>query len=208
MLDPSLVLRAKGLEWVERSSADFDILIPAAFARLVGRVVEGEDSESIRRALAFYGGPKFLQLRAGDDGEELPVALTQLLNALRRLEHFEHPQGPIAYRNPELAPILNEEFAFLTKHSWLSSRIFAPFRVFIDRGAAALQLGRSSWDSIVRRTLKITEEDVPSPLTKREHLRSLAKWVAVGGSGVSSLFDPIMGALAGTASGYFLLLDP
>jgi len=41
-----------------------------------------------------------------------------------------------------------------------------------------------------------------------DKLRALRKWIAVGGSSVTSFLDPAFAALIGFITGTFLLLDP
>jgi hypothetical protein len=101
--------------------------------------------------------------------------------------------------------VLFEEWVFLQENSWIISRIKKPFDKFIEAGAVSLQVGGTTVKRMVAKTLKHKEDYVFSRL---DYLRALAKWVAVGGSTVVPLFNPIAGALVNAASGYFLLLDP
>ena len=101
-----------------------------------------------------------------------------------------------------------EEWTFLQQESWIASRSRKVFRRFIKSGAIALETGRDAFDGLAAKTLKLPKKKMPMALTSRQRLRATAKWVAVGGSSVTALFEPVIGLLGSLAANYFLLMDP
>ena len=135
MLDPSILLNPRGLIWIERNREEsMSLTVAASLHGLLERtagaeLIHGADG----RALSFIGGarPVYDQRRGDTPGQPIGyqprVDLNRVLLAVRSLEPYEAGQGPIEHRNQSLAPILNDEFMFLTTQSWVASRIFAPF---------------------------------------------------------------------------------
>jgi hypothetical protein len=103
------------------------------------------------------------------------------------------------------AEILYEEWLFLSSDSWLFSKTRRAFEAMIEAGGTAIQMSRRGFDQVVRRTLKKTDGE---PLTPGNRVRAAAKWIAVGGPPIMGIIEPISAAIASSASGYFLLVDP
>jgi hypothetical protein len=123
--------------------------------------------------------------------------------------------------------IVAEEWEFLTTHSWLFAKTRAIYDRMINAGANALYVTKEKLeqaidaagegvhsfghemlrgsDRVVRRTLKKGPHHNVSP---NDRVRTLAKWVAVGGSAATALINPAVGAVGGTVGGLFLLYDP
>jgi hypothetical protein len=101
-----------------------------------------------------------------------------------------------------LQDILFEEWFFLTHESWLVSRIKAPFHAIVRAGEVGVEL----LNPIVRKTLK---KDASHVVRSADRVRTLGKWIAMGGPAAVALLNPIVGALAvSPVAGGFLLLDP
>ena len=108
-------------------------------------------------------------------------------------------------RDELVAHILYEEWAFLTSQSWIFSKARKALDEMVEAGATAIHTSSGQFDRLVRKTLKKRQDE---PLTPNERARAAAKWVAVGGPSVWSVFEPISGAALSAAGGYFLLCDP
>ena len=70
------------------------------------------------------------------------------------------------------------------------------------------QVGRAfrrGSDRLVQKTLKKPANYMVSP---NDRVRTVAKWVAVGGSASTSFFAPLVGAAIGAVNGLFILYDP
>ncbi len=123
--------------------------------------------------------------------------------------------------------IMVEEWEFLTTHSWLFAKTRAIVDHMINSGAEAIYVTKEKLeqaiehvrervfdagksiirgsDHLVRRTLKQGPRHEVSP---NDRVRTVAKWVAVGGSAASALVNPVVGVLGGSVAGMFLLYDP
>lgn len=210
MLDPSLLLSLRTLPVITELARRGELrgaVIPQTFFEFVGERGLNQD------VLRFFGGPA---------GEREYGRLADILPLIRALREYLSPWAPIAegpeadilraigrqHRSPQVAEILREEWAFLTTHSWIASRIKRPFSAFIKAGAVAIEGSRDLFDRVAARTLKMSPPLLPAGLSSGDRLRAISKWVAVGGSSAASLLVPPFGALTNLVSGYFLLLDP
>jgi hypothetical protein len=123
--------------------------------------------------------------------------------------------------------IVVEEWEFLTTHSWLFGKTRAIYDRMINAGANALYVTKENLeqaidavgdgiqhfghgilrgsDRVVRRTLKKGPHYEVSP---NDRVRTVAKWVAVGGGAATALINPVAGVLGASAGGMFLLYDP
>ncbi len=101
--------------------------------------------------------------------------------------------------------VLFDEWIFLQESSWIVARIKKPFKAFKIAGAACLEYSKKAFKRLVRTTVK---KDIEEVLTKTDVLRAFGKWIAVGGTSVLSLLNPLVSALGGAIGGYFLLFDP
>jgi hypothetical protein len=105
-----------------------------------------------------------------------------------------------------LGGIYADEWVFLTTQSWLGSRSKRAFRAFNRAGASSLEIGTELMRTLVARTLKL--DSVPSQLDSDLVRRAGLKWLAVGGAAATGLLNPLLGSIAGLASGGYLLMDP
>ena len=210
MIDASSFLNADSLRALSQViEYDQDLYIPSSLIRAV------EDRDAAPALWSFFG-----------TGRESPSFedVVRIIGA-RRFQLFPaegvlaepHIEGPnqeiraalLAQANhPLVASIMFEEWLFLTTSSWLGARSKKIFSQFKNAGAVAVDFGKRSVDFLVRRTLRHHQLDVPPPLTQSHRIRAAVKWVAVGGSQVLHLLDPLIGAVGSTAAGYFILLDP
>jgi len=111
-------------------------------------------------------------------------------------------------RNMVLARLLVEEWVFLTTSSWIAARTRTTFDYFKRAGAVAIELPKEAFDALARRTLRVPAQPVPRALKRSEGLRAASKWIAAGGAPWVAVFDPVLGALAGTVAQFFWLFDP
>lgn len=101
--------------------------------------------------------------------------------------------------------IILEEFQFLVSESWIFSKTRQAFDAMVEAGGNAIQMSRRGFDRAVRRTLKKGSDE---PLSSGSRVKAAAKWIAVGGPAIIGVVEPISGAVASAAAGYFLLVDP
>lgn len=206
MLDPSLLLSMRTLPVITELARRNELqgaVIPRTFFEYVSEQGLNED------VLRFFGGPT---------GEGEIGRVGDILTQIRALRDYLSPQGLAAeaaergisvniqrqVRSEQVAAILGEEWAFLTSHSWMASRLKRPFSIFVKAGAFAIEGSRKSFDVLVAKTLKR-----PTGLSSSDRLRAVSKWVAVGGmSALPLIVVPPMQVLLGGAFGYFLLFDP
>jgi len=108
-------------------------------------------------------------------------------------------------KNDKIARILLEEWVFLQEKSLVISRIKKPFKEFVKAGAICIcfEFARRTFDYAASRTVK-KDRDL---LTSVDRLRAVAKWVAVGSSGIL-LPDGFPKNLINVGVGFFLLFDP
>lgn len=216
MLDPSLLLSLRTLPVITELARRGELrgaVIPRIFFEFVGEQSLNQD------VLRFFGGssaegeygrladilPQIRELREylSPSASEPEVAGTEILLNIRRQT-----------RSERVAAILGEEWAFLTAHSWIASRLKRPFSAFVRAGAFAVEGSRDSFDRLVARTLKKHGPLPPGGFPAGDRLRAVAKWVAVGGMSAVPLFAGILAPVVlgevamGAAFRYFLLFDP
>lgn len=76
------------------------------------------------------------------------------------------------------------------------------FGGFIKAGAISIEVGKSAFDNIVRKTIKKDDD-----LKNIDRLRAIAKWVAVAGPSLLPV-ENVLKELFGISMGIFLLIDP
>jgi hypothetical protein len=108
-------------------------------------------------------------------------------------------------KNPVIADIRFDEWFYLTHNSTLVSRIKRPFSQLAKGGTVIVELVTPLGAKVVRRTLKMDDLE---EVTRARALRSLGKWIAVGGSSALPFVAPWAAAVGALASGSFLLVDP
>lgn len=211
MLDPSLLLSRRTLRVIMNLAERGELqgaVIPQTLFEFIGERGLNRD------VLRFFGGPA----AEGEYGR-----LADVLPQIRELLRFQSPlisEAEMAgteilrnirrqVRSEGVAGILSEEWAFLTAHSWIASRIKRPFSAFIKAGAVAIEGSRDVFDRVAARTLKMSPPSLPAGLSSGARLRAISKWVAVGGmSALPFVPSPHLQVLVRGAFGYFLLFDP
>lgn len=105
-----------------------------------------------------------------------------------------------------LADCLYEEWVFLQEQSMIVSRIRATAERFKEAGAIAVEFGRRATEAIVRKTVK--KPDVR--LSQIDYLRASFKWILVGGSALTPLFEipPVALSAIGFSANVFQMYDP
>ena len=218
LIDPSLILAKNSIRntfhLVEKSStADtrFKFFYPASLRRLIQR-----DDLSVRNSSIKF----FLQNAYPSDIGELRTGIKEYSDILSGFElTLEHREkyGQVyealyqeLYSGEELfsediANILFEEWVFLNEHSWVVSRIKKPFNRFVTAGSICLQFGNRTVDLLIRKTLKMKNDEL---ISKVDKLRAFGKWIAVGGPSALGVINPIIPVFAAPVAGYFLLFDP
>lgn len=210
MLDPSLLLSMRALPVVMELARRHELrgaVIPRMVFEFMGETSLSED------VLRFFGGPA-RESEHGRVGDILPL-IRELRQYQSRLAHAPEmaESGTLLdmerqVRSREVAEILGEEWAFLTTHSWIASRVKRPFSAFVKAGAFAIEGSRDSFDRLVAKTLKRPPWELPAGLSSRDKLRAISKWMAVGGmSALPLVLFPHIQVLVGGAFGYFLLFD-
>jgi hypothetical protein len=209
MLDPSLLLYSDSLEVRESlQDASQQVFVPQSFQQLI------ETGELAYRVAQFLA-PRAHRRPTDNLVERSRWILDEPLVGAwapdtARVSTRRMPELPDAIP-AEVRNIWLDEWLFLQTESWLASRIREPFDSFVNGGAVAIQLGRKAFDRLAARTLKIPSvEDVPTSLAPGQRLRAVAKWtaVAVSGGAAGAIHPALAGPAAGTAAGFFLLLDP
>lgn len=67
---------------------------------------------------------------------------------------------------------------------------------------------RGPLDPFAANTARLASGGLPVGIRSGQRLRAVTKWVAVAGSAATSLLNPYLAAVAGLATGFFLLVDP
>jgi hypothetical protein len=207
LIEPSLLVDERTLNKVTdylhqyRFGERYKFFIPSKFVYLLS-----DAERNVKNILFFANSARMVDLK------ELKALLEKEVIAKFEIQPRDREKHSIFYenllaetQNEVITEILFEEWIFLQEKSWIISRLKKPFVCFVKAGSASLELGKRALDRAVRKTLKKPAESI---ITNAERLRALAKWIAVGGSPVLTIFNPIVGAIGGVATGYFLLIDP
>jgi len=237
MLDVSLIAHPQSLrKLMELAYRDPDALSGLRVsATFVERLLHEspDDAEIVRQISRYFG-----VARRAIDLRRIRAFLRSkaVQNALRpyRSERSDYSQNlrvrlleNISERDAWAYEIVLEEWEFLTTHSWLFAKTRKIYDRMVNAGANALYVtrerleqavvaaregiqdtGRSivrSSDRVVRRTLKKHARHKVSP---NDRVRTIAKWVAVGGGAAAGIINPVVGAAGAAAGGIFLLYDP
>lgn len=200
IVDPSLLLIPQSSEALlsairigDPRLEPFKFLVSKAFAEALRDV---EKNISMLR----YFGPKgeMVDLRylrnVIEQGQLLVPFRPEVVS--EDLEEFQFRLVQIL-KDSTVASILQEEWALLQSQSWMIARVRKPFAAFTKAGAVVLEVSREAFDVAVRRTLRAPQASIVS---RADKLRAVAKWIAVAGSSVSALMNPLVGILGGLAS--------
>jgi hypothetical protein len=214
LLDASLLLHAPTAREVRRAFEDE--YVPSVGEVMVSDVIYRAargDMDYFEPLAAVYGGQRRGAVTSPDDlawvteSDIYPYTLfpeTGVGDLDDALAIFSELTGG----NLVLSRLLVDEWVFLTSSSWIAARTHNTFNFFKQAGAVAIELPKASFDELARRTLRIPAAPVPRPLKRSERLRAVSKWVAAGGASWAAVLDPLLGAVAGSVAGFFLLFDP
>lgn len=106
-----------------------------------------------------------------------------------------------------LAEVLMDEFTFLQSRSFWGGRGRRTLEAWIEAGAAALQVGLSSLDPVLRPVLQRSHEGMPAEMTWRHRGRAVLKYGAIAGPEVAAQYGAHLLGL-GLVSAFFLYWDP
>lgn len=206
LIDPSLVVCARTYNQISTELRSIDlgtVYLPAAF-------IDGlkEKDESL---VSFYlgnaSGISIAQLR-----RELLESEAIREYRVERVENelFFSLKSRIEkeFPNSRVSQALWEEWIFLQQESWIGARIRRTFQNFMKAGAAIIELSKEVLDKLAGPTLQLPKRKVPRPLTTRQRLQAVTKWIALGGSSASSLLSPKTAAISTFITGAFFLFDP
>ena len=209
LIDPSLFLAQKTFVKITNKIGEGDRIgvsfyLPATFRNWL---FSNNVSISSREALFFLGRAegvaidkaRILVEEAGDNLKTYYVEIEQKMKDSEFKNQLRTNLGENI-----LANILYEEWMFLVNHSWIVSRTRKSFRKLIEAGAVGVEVGERLINKLVNKTLKENKEE----LRRIDYFRAFAKWVAVSGTPMIALVEPISGAIASSAAGVFLFFDP
>lgn len=136
--------------------------------------------------------------------EEEVLASRLLQDEIRYYERFEYTE--------QLVDVLIDEFVFLNEESIIVGDSDRQVQKFKDIGSVVLDISRSAFETVVSRSLDINQNDLDDGeeiLDKANITRTFGKFSIIGGSSVAgAIGGPLIAALAPTAGGIILLIDP
>lgn len=217
MMDASIILSRHHLDHLRKTVPDIydeQFFVSDAFVRLIESTEASPETEDA----VFQMLSQFFEIRPEHIDRE---AIREFLrsnafanNGVRYVrdgssEH-ETYQGLLRLTGNEwITQILFEEWEFLTTRSWLVAAVYRPFGNFIEAGGHALLVSKTKLESLLdSAAAKVLKKPAGAPLSGRDKLRAIGKWVAVGGSAAAGLVTPLVGAAVALAAGIFLLYDP
>jgi hypothetical protein len=210
MLDPSFVLSADGVAWLEEdiSVRREDLVLPATFMywltagrpdgdELLRHFVARDDLEAYedrsKRLIGLLEGVSAFR----SDSVMLDGSPANVLSSLVRSTSL--PEAVVQVRC--------EEWVYLWSHSWLLSKLHTPLDAFRDAGAAVVEYGRAVRDRMIG--VVMPNEPLPTAVTVELLGKAAAKWLVVGGTGAAgTLLGPLGGALAPMAIPLVQAFDP
>lgn len=201
LLDPSLVMAGRGVRLLSDLREDDleGLILPASFVEMVYEATHLED------LLKFYG--------IDEDDVNVPLARTvvdrtpdqvPVFHADIALDEVERFADQLDIE-PHLAYLVLEEWQFLATESWIFAAVRTVFEKMVEGGALAVETSQEQFEKLARQTLGKEAGDELSP---NDRARAVAKWVALSGPGVMSLFEPTFTEISGTVAGVFLHYDP
>ena len=203
MLDVSMLVHRDSLHQLiglASAGALENIVLPSALVRM---------AESPQRM--FTRMSQFLDLgRQDTDRYAFERFFPQLLDQVQTYPAESSYEDTVfrnlaeAIQDEDVALLLYQEYEFVTTQSWLFAKVRAGLDRLINAGASALHVSKRQFEMVTRRALKKPE----GPLSPNDRVRAAAKWVAVGGTPVWALIEPISGAIGTAIGGFFLLYDP
>jgi hypothetical protein len=176
--------------------------VPSKFVQLLS------DAERNLKDILFFqpNAARMVDLKELRDALEKEVVARFTVRPSDREQYGPFRESLLEETKSEIiTEVLFEEWVFLQQKSWIISRIKKSFTYLIKAGAVSVEMGKKTLDLAVRKTLKKSSQSI---ITNADRLRSVAKWIAVAGEVTLPIFDPIAGAIGGTAAGFFLLIDP
>ncbi len=210
LFDPSLLLdyekAQKAFNFMKEYHKEFNFFISRSFYEFLGEY--GESNRWYKMAEFFESEKdisprRILKMMEKHRGYFTYFEIPKEIYREKYAYFYENLYEDVEYR--ELVEILFEEWVFLQEFSWIVAKSKKAFEKFKEAGAVVIEFSEKAVDKLVKRTLKKKDDDFISTF---DRLRALGKWVAVGGSSVTSFFNPLAGSLIGFGTGIFLLLDP
>jgi hypothetical protein len=187
MVDPSILLSQRGLQWLESDSQDRNaIVISAAFYNVLANPTE---SLFLRRLSKSADGILTLQrLRGLLDGVQrfdgTDVQLPDSIEAIRATLRFQR-----GYDNR----IFADEWAYLHSQSWMIARTERALKAFLRAGAGVLQFGRRLRSEFIN--VVVPQQAMPRIISHQFLAVVGAKWLVVAGAAATG------GALGGVGGG-------
>jgi hypothetical protein len=208
MLEASMLLHRDSANYLLAlvGESHLDVVVAERILEIAGFEA---DSTVLRLASHLGVPPQEVDLRVV---RQLARELVRSAQTYRSRKQNDADMSWLSYRDlfdwtrDELAThVILEEFEFLTSESWIFSKTRQAFDAMVEAGGTAIQMSRRGFDRAVRRTLKKGSDE---PLSSGSRARAAAKWVAVGGPAIVGVVEPVSGAIASAAAGYFFLVDP
>lgn len=208
LIDPSLLVDEQTLERItgymrqqRLDSQKEKFFVPLKFVQILS-----EAERNLKDILFFANAAKMVDLKKlRTELQTEQISNFAVLESYKEENSYFYTSLLEETKSEIVSEILFEEWVFLQQKSWIISRIKKSFTYFVKAGSVSIEMGKRTFNLGVKKTLK---KDPKNILTNADRLRSLAKWIAVGGSSASALYDPIAGAIGGVAAGFFLLIDP
>lgn len=169
-----------------RMAEDVDVLV-----HILGRHLEIPNRLIDRAAIAEF----------------VPV-LWDSVRVYRREGSSDHPMyRNLIYNtgNEWVTQVFFEEWEFLTSHSWLFAKVRKALDDIVEAGSSAFHTSKEKFEQITRRLLN---KEADAPLSPNDKAKAAAKWIAMGGGPVLSLFEPISGTAVNVMGSIFILSDP
>lgn len=236
MLDVSLIAHRSSLKrLVKLADQEGALAGLRVSAALISRLsYEALDRADIERQIhGYFGVPRrmidirMMQELIGSPQFRNSVKPYQSAGGARTQQFRSRLLEDVRERDAWAYEVVVEEWEFLRTHSWVFAKTRAIYDRLVNAGADAIYVTKEKLeqaiahvaegakdtghaiirgsDKVVRRTLKKGAEHVVSP---NDRVRTIAKWVAVGGGAASALINPVVGVLGVSAGGFFILYDP
>jgi hypothetical protein len=205
---PQVFMGGLEADYAQRSN-DWALL----FAQMYGVGTQHPQPETLYNVMTISGRSRLIQSFSPDRGlREKHAAFGSALGKEQpEIPPFQLIIGGEESPNFPAKEVMEEtvfqEWIFLQERSWIVSRS----RILFDRmkgaGGVCLELGNRALDKAARKVLSKDEEEA---LTRADKLRTLGKFVAVGGSAVvaGATLPPALAITLSLSEGVFALLDP
>jgi hypothetical protein len=198
MLDPSFLVTAEGVEWLENPALRRNLVVP----RSVIPWIRGDADWPTEYVVAPDDLNSFSD-RRGLIAERLEGIATFSTNEADLSRRAFRVLETLLEEGAQLGELRAEEWAFVMSQSVLLSKLRFPVEAFRDAGVYILEVGRKAGRALL-------EDVIPRERVEREMGAKIvglgvAKWVLVGGAHVGGgTLGGLVGFLAGAAPGAFV----